>query len=835
VGAHARAGGLEPRKWPVREPAAATDPLRDLPLVRSHVLGPETLARHVERFNRLDRETAVNHVPDSTAVDWLALNVPRFECPDRDIEEAYHFRWWTCRKHLKRTPDGFVVTEFLPEVSWAGKHNTISCAAGHHIYEGRWLHDPAYLDDYSRFWFRGGGEPRRYSFWAADAIHARSLVSGDRELAVDLLPDLVRNFEAWEKDRRDANGLFWQDDGQDGMEVSIGGSGYRATINSYMYGDAKAIAAIAGMAGEADIAARFDVEAARIKELVEEKLWDRGAEFFKVLPRGEGAKLADVRELHGYTPWYFDLPGPQFSAAWRQIADPQGFRGPFGPTTAERRHPRFMFKNDHECLWNGPSWPYATSVTLTALASFLNHDGQGPVGREEYLDLLRAYARSHHLRRPDGTVVPWIDEDLDADTGEWIARSILEKRGIQDRGKDYNHSTFCDLVITGLCGLRPRPDDVLVVNPLLPRNAWDYFCLDGVSYHGRALTILFDRTGERYGRGKGLRVLVDGVELADRPGLDRIEAPLPKTAPPVRIGEETAAGWIKAVANPILGGDLGTCFDISVLEEGGRYRMWFSWRPKKSVALVESDDGISWSKPEIVLGPSPDSDWEADVNRPVVIRRPDGYHMWYTGQAGGRSSIGHATSLDGKTWKRTSAKPVLAPQGPWEKVAVMCPHVLFDEGRNIDRMWYSGGEQHEPNAIGYAESPDGLAWKKLDENPVFRPDPVSEWEKERVTACQVIRQRGWHIMFYIGFSDVNTARIGLARSRDGVTGWQRHPLNPIIRPGKDRWDHDAVYKPYAVFEGRRWLLWYNGRRGGVEQIGLAVHDGEDLGFPEGGK
>ena len=27
-----------------------------------------------------------------------------------------------------------------------------------------------------------------------------------------------------------------------------------------------------------------------------------------------------------------------------------------------------------------------------------------------------------------------------------------------------------------------------------------------------------------------------------------------------------------------------------------------------------------------------------------------------------------------------------------------------------------------------------------------------------------------------------------------------------------------------------WLLWYNGRKGGVEQIGLALHEGEDLGF-----
>jgi hypothetical protein len=85
-------------------------------------------------------------------------------------------------------------------------------------------------------------------------------------------------------------------------------------------------------------------------------------------------------------------------------------------------------------------------------------------------------------------------------------------------------------------------------------------------------------------------------------------------------------------------------------------------------------------------------------------------------------------------------------------------------------------------------------------------------------------------MFYIGFADRDRAQIGLARSKDGITDWQRHPANPIIRPGKGQWDADAVYKPYAIFDGRRWLLWYNGRRGGVEQIGVAIHEGEDLGF-----
>jgi predicted GH43/DUF377 family glycosyl hydrolase len=295
-------------------------------------------------------------------------------------------------------------------------------------------------------------------------------------------------------------------------------------------------------------------------------------------------------------------------------------------------------------------------------------------------------------------------------------------------------------------------------------------------------------------------------------------------------GSETTAGWVKSPKKPVLGGSLGTCFDVSVLKDGPRYRMWFSWRPKQSIALVESRNGVDWSKPLIVLGPNTSSGWENDVNRPVVIKNSGRYHMWYTGQAKGKSWIGYATSLDGKSWRRISGRPVLSAEVPWEKVAVMCPHVLYDEQARLYRMWYSGGEQYEPNAIGYATSPDGMKWMKDERNPIFQPDPQSDWEKDRVTGCQVIRDGSWYLMFYIGFRDQQHAQIGVARSKDGITGWQPHPANPIIRSGKDKWDQDAVYKPFAVFDGRQWLLWYNGRRGNIEQIGLATHAGADLGF-----
>ncbi|MCP4311263.1 MAG: hypothetical protein GY790_08380, partial [Bacteroidetes bacterium] len=135
------------------------------------LLNPEQFSHYIDEFNAGDEELYVNAIPNHEAWEFLSNNIPLFDCPDKELEKSYYFRWWTFRKHIKNTPGGYVITEFLPQVSWSGKHNTISCAAGHHFYEGRWLHDTQYLDNYARFWFRKGGSPRRYSFWSADAIY----------------------------------------------------------------------------------------------------------------------------------------------------------------------------------------------------------------------------------------------------------------------------------------------------------------------------------------------------------------------------------------------------------------------------------------------------------------------------------------------------------------------------------------------------------------------------------------------------------------------------------------------------------------------------------------
>ena len=482
--------------------------------------------------------------------EWLSENTPGFDCPDPILTETYRFRWQTFSKHMKSTPDGFVVTEFAADVPWAGRYNTINCAAGHHFYEGRWLRDPRYLSEYARFWFGPSGDPRNYSFWAADSIYAYSLVNGDVELIKMLLPDLVHNYRAWEEKRQDSSGLFWQYDNYDGMEYSIGGSGYRATINSYMYGDAVAIARIAAMMGDDQLAAEFTEKANTVKRLVQEQLWDPEDSFFKVKVNEVGLaytknqpaawvnqlnegqlrlnQLVDVCELHGYVPWYFNLPDSGFERAWKKLRDPSGFEASYGPTTTEQRHPLFMCHHTHECLWNGPSWPYATTQLLVAMANLLRNYDQNYVTVDDYFTLLRRYASCHRILSDDGEEKPWIDENLDPYTGEWIARNRLYERNdpLKDRGANYNHSGFCDLIISGLMGIQPRADAMLQISPLLPQDTWDYFRLDSVPYHGRLVTVQYDRTGSRYEQGAGFRVFVDGILRASEDTVRPLLIPL---------------------------------------------------------------------------------------------------------------------------------------------------------------------------------------------------------------------------------------------------------------------------------------------------------------------
>ena len=81
--------------------------------------------------------------------------------------------------------------------------------------------------------------------------------------------------------------------------------------------------------------------------------------------------------------------------------------------------------------------------------------------------------------------------------------------------------------------------------------------------------------------------------------------------------------------------------------------------------------------------------------------------------------------------------------------------------------------------------------------------------------------------------DMDHATVNLARSKDGIKDWERSTSNPIIapQPGRDSWNCDAVYKPFVAYDeiSRQWLMWYNGRCGGLERIGVSYLKADSFG------
>lgn len=476
-----------------------------------------TFSHYADYFNNMEDENIAQAIPNSEASAWMEQNIPLFECPQKNFEEMYYYRWWSLRKHIKNTPAGYGMTEFLVNRSYADKYNLIACAIGHHIYESRWLRDPKYLDQIIHTWYRGneGGPMKKmnkFSSWNADAIYNRFLVDGDKDFLLDMMTDLDTEYKRWESTNRLKNGLYWQGDVQDGMEESISGGRRkqyaRPTINSYMYGNAKALSNMGLLAGNEGIAMKYALKADTLKQLVEGKLWNERHQFFETMRTDSSA---NVREAIGYIPWYFNLPDARkHDVAWKEVMDEKGFLAPYGMTTAERRHPEFRTRGVGKCEWDGAIWPFASAQTLTAMANFMNNYPQTVLTDSVYFRQMELYVESQYHRGR-----PYIGEYLDEVTGYWL-------KGDQERSRYYNHSTFNDLVITGLVGLRPRTDNTIEVNPLIPEDKWNWFCLDNVLYHGHNISIVWDKDGSRYHAGKGLRVYVNGKLVGQSDRLQRL-------------------------------------------------------------------------------------------------------------------------------------------------------------------------------------------------------------------------------------------------------------------------------------------------------------------------
>jgi hypothetical protein len=531
VGLGAGGWGLAPREVPDRAtPAPSNAPL---------ALPQAILDKHAIL-------TRYAPVLDNRDFAWYESHIPFFESPDSDVDATYYYRWDLVTKHLTygSAETGYTFTEFIDRPFWSGAYGAISCPLGHQMYEIRWLKDHPAVEDFARYWFETkGAQPRSYSNWYGDGVWATYMVTADRQYLRTMLPHMEAQYAGWMAERWDsARRMFHWDGLHDGMEVNInsrlttdegsGADGFRPTLNSYLYADARAISKAAALFGDSATSRDYARRATDLKQQVQRELWDPRREFFFHMfahDEKDGIKAGTLtyqsgpfagnthgREEIGFVPWQFNLPDPGHEAAWKFLMDTAYFFSARGPTTVERHDPQFRI-SPRCCVWSGNEWPYATTQTLVALANVLNNYRQSFVDKTDYFKLFKVYTLD---QRMNGR--PYIAEAANPDNGSWDGHNTF------NHSEHYFHSGYVDLVVTGIAGLRPRADDSLEVNPLAPEG-WDYFALDGVRYHGHEIAIVWDRGGTRYHVGAGLTIQVDGVTGGHADHLQRLVVYLGQT------------------------------------------------------------------------------------------------------------------------------------------------------------------------------------------------------------------------------------------------------------------------------------------------------------------
>ena len=535
---------VHPADQPMPSSSAATVLERNVPIAPESTmtlrlfLAAGTQLDAVE--NHLARVTALN-VPLDDQIEryaaWLT-NVPVFRGNSTIEKQYWHRAASVLRKNLFRVGVGRLGGWSIAEGRWNSTWypNTISYGAGHQIRECRWLRDPQYVRGIISTWCDnpkddgvfpnyirpaeiGGGQ---YTDWITSTVWDAHCVAPDNGLLRIWTPALMANVDGWlARYDADDDGLLLVDSHWwTGMEWQPSFFAFhewdkdlqdqkleRVDLTAYVYGSAKNLARMLTATGDAANAKKYDAIASKIHDAVAGHMWDEETGYFYSIAPDTHEK-AGVKEVVGVYPWYFSMfrGEPEYVKAWAALVDPGQLWTPWPVASASQECPAYsqdeLFHDKHVggCMWNGPTWPHANSLVLSAMAAALRENKNAPVDASHFHALLQSFTLAQF--KDQDLTYPWTGEYYNGDTGVWRTAE-----------RDYNHSTYLDVIIADWAGLRPRSDDVIEVQPIIDPNDETGFIVDGIRYHNHDVTIAFHpsvASAEPYDQRRGLRIYVDG-------------------------------------------------------------------------------------------------------------------------------------------------------------------------------------------------------------------------------------------------------------------------------------------------------------------------------------
>jgi hypothetical protein len=105
----------------------------------------------------------------------------------------------------------------------------------------------------------------------------------------------------------------------------------------------------------------------------------------------------------------------------------------------------------------------------------------------------------------------------------------------------------------------------LVIHPLVPAS-WDYFAVENVAYHGRNISILWDRDGSHYQQGAGFKIYIDGNLVLDKSTVQPVVISVPPGQPqtlPILVNDAVNAwgGPVSPARYPIASASYTSPYD----------------------------------------------------------------------------------------------------------------------------------------------------------------------------------------------------------------------------------------------------------------------------------
>lgn len=486
------------------------------------------------RIARLEDPLA-DHIKDFNG--WLVENVPAFEADEAITKLYWHRATSILRKNLFRAGEGRLKRWGISEGRWTSDWyaNMISYGAGHQIRETRWLRNPVFARDLVSTWCeneKGNGVfpnfirpdsigKGQYTDWITSTAWDAWCVAPDLDVLVPWLDALKRNVDGWlatyDKDNDGLllvdshwwTGMEWQpsffyfkewDKDQQDQQLE------RVDLTAYVYGNAQNLSKLLKAAGDAQGAAEYEGIARKIRQALLDVMWDSDSKYFySVEPKTHEKAL--VKEVIGVYPFYFSMVpwNSPCADAWLSVLNKDELWTEWPVASASKKCPaysqdtKFHGKEVGGCMWNGPTWPHANSLVLSAMAATIRDFDNPPLTADHFQALLSSFTLAQF--REQKIEHPWTGEYYNGDTAVWRTDQ-----------RDYNHSTYLDIVIGDLAGLRPRPDDVLELQPMLG-SLIGHLALDGVRYHGHDVSVLWDAPGNGKASADGLegyRVYADG-------------------------------------------------------------------------------------------------------------------------------------------------------------------------------------------------------------------------------------------------------------------------------------------------------------------------------------